>query len=149
MRPTLISLISEFRVFRVYDFLGGVMDLLYKRKTTGRRPTTPQKSKSKIFRRTQIGWVIWRSSMKVEALGERLRGNTIRGNRPKRFSEGNLPLRGSLRGRFSEDFRFLEVLRGFQRFWEVFSGFQRFFKGPLRDPLRVPSSSQSCGPCCP
>ena len=31
-----------------------------------------------------------------------------------------------------------EVFRGFQRFLEVFRGFQRFFKGPLRDPLRVP-----------
>ena len=42
-------------------------------------------------------------------LGERLRGNTIRGNRPERFWEGNLPLRGSLRGslrgRVSEVFR--------------------------------------------
>ena len=55
---------------------------------------------------------------------ERLRGNTIRGNRPERFWEGNLPLRGSLRGRVSEVFRglqrFLEVVRGFQRFAEVF-----------------------------
>ena len=42
--------------------------------------------------------------------------------------------------------RFSEV---FQRFSEVFRGFQRFFKGPLRDPLRVPFSSQSCGSCCP
>ena len=65
-------------------------------------------------------------------VGERLKGNTIRGNRPERFWEGNLPLRGSLRG----------VFRGFQRFWEV-------FKGPLRDPLRVPFSSQSCRSCCP
>ena len=31
-------------------------------------------------------------------LGGRLRGNTIRGNRPERFWEGNLPLRGSLKG---------------------------------------------------
>ena len=45
--------------------------------------------------------------------------------------------------------RFLEVFRGFQRFSEVLRGFQRFFKGPLRDPLRVPFSSQSCGSCCP
>ena len=74
------------------------------------------------------------------------RGNTIRGNRTERFWEGNLPLRGSLRGslrgRVSEVFRgFLEVLRGFERFSEVFRGFQRFFKDPLRDPLRVPFSS--------
>ena len=45
------------------------------------------------------------------------RGNTIRGNRTERFWEGNLPLRGSLRGslrgRVSEVFRgFSEGLRG-------------------------------------
>ena len=34
--------------------------------------------------------------------------------------------------------RVSEVFRGFR-------GFQRFFKGPLRDPLRAPFSSQSCG----
>ena len=49
----------------------------------------------------------------------------------------------SLRGRVSE------VFRGWQRCLEVFRGFQRFFKGPLRDPLRVQFSSQSCGSCCP
>ena len=62
------------------------------------------------------------------------RGNAIRGNRTERFWEGNLPLRGSLRGslrgRVSEGFRgfqrFLEVLRGFERSLEVFRGFQRF-----------------------
>ena len=37
------------------------------------------------------------------------------------------------------------VWRGFERFSEVCRGFQRFFKGPLRDPLRVPFSSQSWG----
>ena len=39
----------------LYDFLGGVLGLLYK-KTTGRRPpkTPPKKSYSKCFRRTQI-----------------------------------------------------------------------------------------------
>ena len=31
-------------------------------------------------------------------IGGVLRGNTIRGNRPERFWEGKLPLRGSLRG---------------------------------------------------
>ena len=30
--------------------------------TTGRRPKHPQRSKSKCFMRTQIRWVIWRSS---------------------------------------------------------------------------------------
>ena len=68
--------------------------------------------------------------------GGGLRGNTIRGNRPERFWEGNLPLRGSLRGPLrgmvSELFRafrrFLEVFRGFQRFSEVFRGFQRFLE---------------------
>ena len=45
--------------------------------------------------------------------------------------------------------RFSEVLRSFQSFSEVFRGFQRFYKGPLRAPLRVPFSSQSCGSCCP
>ena len=54
-------------------------------------------------------------------LGERLRGNRTRGNRPERFWEGNLPPRGSLRGPLLS-----EVFRGFQRFSEVFRGFQRF-----------------------
>ena len=89
--------------------------------------------------------------------GRVLRGNTIRGNRPERFWEGNLPLRGSLggplRGMVSELFRafqrFSELFRGFQRFSEVFRGFSEVFQGPLRDPLRVPFSSQSWGPCCP
>ena len=39
--------------------------------------------------------------------------------------------------------------KGFQRFSDVFTGFERFVKGPLRAPLRVPFSSQSCGSCCP
>ena len=44
-------------------FLGGVLGLIYIRKTTGRRPKThPKESYSKCFRRTQIRWVIWRSS---------------------------------------------------------------------------------------
>ena len=46
------------------------------------------------------------------------RGNTIRGNRTERFWEGNLPLRGSLRGSLRG-----RVFRGFQRFSEVFRGF--------------------------
>ena len=64
--------------------------------------------------------------------GERPRGNRNRGNRPERFWEGNLPLRGSLRGR---------LCRCFQRFLEV--------SGVFRGPLRVPFPSQSCGSCCP
>ena len=38
---------------------------------------------------------------------------------------------------------------GFQRLSEVLRGFQRFFRGPLGAPLRVPFSSQTCGPSCP
>ena len=34
----------------------------------------------------------------VPTIWRRLRGNRNRGNRPERFREGNLPLRGSLRG---------------------------------------------------
>ena len=46
-------------------FARGILGLLYK-KTTGRRPKTPpKKSYSKCFRRTQIRWVIWRSSRGV------------------------------------------------------------------------------------
>ena len=82
-----------------------------------------------------------------------------RGNRTESLWEGNLPLRGSLRGSlFSEGFfrgfqRFLEVLRGFQRFLErfpevfkdfseVFRDFSGIFRGPLRDPLRGRFPSQ-------
>ena len=90
--------------------------------------------------------------MSHDHFGERLRGNTIRGNRPERFWDGNLPLRGSLR--WSQ-----RVFRGFQRLSEVFRGILRFerslevFRGPLRAPLRaplrVPFSFQSCRSCCP
>ena len=46
----------------LYDFLG-VFWAFYVGKTTGRRPETPpKKSDRKCFRRTQIRWVIWRSS---------------------------------------------------------------------------------------
>ena len=55
-----------------------------------------------------------------------IRGNTTRGNRPERFWEGNLRLRGSLRGR---------VFRGFGRFSEVFRDFSEIF--PLRVAGRV------------
>ena len=73
--------------------------------------------------------------------GERLRGSRNRGNKPERFWEGNLRLRGAS-ARVSER-------EGFQRFSEVFRGFQRFFRCPLRAPLRVPFSSQCCGSCYP
>ena len=96
---------------------------------------------------------IWGHSEEVwrfvhETMGGVLRGNTIRGNRPERFWEGNLPLRGSLRGPLrgmvSELFRafqrFLEVFRGFQRFSEVFRGFSKALSETLSEchfPLRV------------
>ena len=61
-----------------------------------------------------------------------------RGNRTESLWEGNLPLRGSLRGRvFMASEVFIEV---FRRFSEIF---QRFFRGPLRDPLRGRFPSQS------
>ena len=50
-------------------------------------------------------------------LGESLKGQHDRGNRTESLREGNLPLRGSLRGR---------VFRGFQRFSEVSEISQRF-----------------------
>ena len=77
--------------------------------------------KRQVYEPSETCWVFF---------GERLRGNRNRGNRPERFWEGNLPLRGSLRGR---------VFRNFQRFLEVF---QMFFRGPLRDPLRGRFPSQ-------
>ena len=62
-----------------------------------------------------------------------LRGNTIRGNRPERFSEGNLPLRGSLRGPLRG--MVSELFRAFQRFSEVFRGFQtEVFQRPSQSP---------------
>ena len=55
-------------------------------------------------------------------IGERLRGNRSRGNRPERIWEGNLPLlRGSLRG-------------SFQRFSEVFRGFSEVFQSASQRP---------------
>ena len=59
-----------------------------------------------------------------------------RGNRTESLWEGNLPLRGSLRGRGFQ--RFLEVVRGFQ----AFRDFSEVFRGPLRDPLRGRFPSQ-------
>ena len=71
------------------------------------------------------------------SIGERLRGNGNRGrgSRPERIREGNLPLRGSLRGK--------SAWEGFQRFSEVLRNFQRFSEAlaePLSEchlPLRV------------
>ena len=74
-----------------------------------------------------------------QAWRKRLRGNTIRGNRTESLWEGNLPLRGSLRGRTFRSFqRSLEVFRGFQRFLR---GFQRFLRGFQRSSQR-PSQRQ-------
>ena len=73
----------------------------------------------------------------AKKVGERLRGNTIRGNRTERVSE-----RTSEREGFRSFQRFSEGLRGSQRFSEVCGGFQRFFRGPLRDPLRGRFPSQ-------
>ena len=58
--------------------------------------------------------------------GERLKGNTIRGNRTESLWEGNLPTRGSLR--VSLRGRVFRGFQGFQRFSEIFS--------VLRSPLR-------------
>ena len=58
--------------------------------------------------------------------------------------EGTLPLRGSLRGKFSEVFRgFQRFSEGFQRFWEVFlfRDFSEFLKGFQRSSER-PSQRQ-------
>ena len=57
-------------------------------------PPPKKKSYSKMFRLTLIRWVIF---------GESWMGNTIRGNGTESLWEGNLPLRGSLRGRVLRD----------------------------------------------
>ena len=57
-------------------------------------------------------------------LGGVLRGNTIRG---KRAWEGNLPLRGSLRGPLRG--MVSELFRAFQRLLEVFQSFSEIFRG--------------------
>ena len=80
--------------------------------------------------------------MHVPLFGERLRGNTIRGNRTESLWEGNLPLRGCLwEGGFQ---RFSKLFRGFQRFSEVLSETLSEADFPLR-------GSRSCCPysCCP
>ena len=72
------------------------------------------------------------------------KGQHDRGNVIESLCEGNLPLRGSLTGRFSEFFQgLLEVFRGFQRISEVLRGFQRFSQiFQSRDPLRGRFPSQ-------
>ena len=65
------------------------------------------------------------SQISAPTIGERLRGNRNRGNRPERFWEGNLPLRGSLRGR---------AFRALQRFSEAFRGPLRGFQRPSQSP---------------
>ena len=85
------------------------------------------------------------ANAKPSTFGGVLRGNTIRGNRPERFWEGNLPLRGSLRGPLRGDgfraFQSLsELFRAFQRFSEVFRGFSKALSETLSEchfPLRV------------
>ena len=63
------------------------------------------------------------------------KGTHDRGNRTESLWEGNLPLRGSLRGRVSKAFR------GFQRFSEVlrgvFRGFQRSSQRPSQGQIPV------------
>ena len=59
--------------------------------------------------------------IKYQAFGERLRGNTIRGNKPEVFLRGK-----SASERVSERASEREVFRGFKRFSEVFRGFQSF-----------------------
>ena len=49
-----------------------------------------------------------------------------RGNRAESLWEGNLPLRGSLRGSLREGFS--ELFRGFQRFSEIFQRFSEIFQ---------------------
>ena len=66
------------------------------------------------------------------------RGNRIRGNKTERFWEGNLPLRGSLRGSLRG--RVSEVFRGFERFSEGLRGFQRFSE-VFQRPSQRPSQS--------
>ena len=95
-----------------------------------------------IENRTIRNYAIPRLWLDLLFVGERLRGNTIRGNRPERFWEGNLPLRGPLRGslwgRVSEVLRGFQ--RGFQRFLEVFRGFAKALSETLSEchfPLRV------------
>ena len=73
-----------------------------------------------------------------------------RGKRTESLWEGNLPLRGSLRGRVSEVFgglqRFLEVLSGFQRLLEVFRGFSEALSETLSQADFPLGGSQSCCP---
>ena len=77
------------------------------------------------------------------------KGQQNRGNRP-RASEGNLPLRGSLRGRVFRGFqRFLEIFRAFQRFSEVFRDFPEVFRGPLRDLSEADFRLRDSPSCCP
>ena len=100
------------------------------------------------------------------------KGQHDRGNRTESLWEGNLPLRGSLRGpvrgRLFRDFsevlrgfqRLLEVLRGFRRFSEVFRGFKRLLRGfqrflrgfqrfSQRPSQRQISLSEALGPVAP
>ena len=108
----------------------------------------------------QLRWVRQNGGIFAIAnqIGESLRGNTIGATGPRASERESASERVSERTSERDGFRafqsFSEVLgqkvfRGFQRFSEVFRGFQRFSKGPLRDPLRVPFSSQRCGSCCP
>ena len=81
------------------------------------------------------------------------KGQQNRANRTQSFWEGNLPVRGSLRGPlrgrvlrgFSEVFRgfqrFSRFLEDFHRFSEILRGFQRFVRGFQRSSQR-PSERQ-------
>ena len=75
------------------------------------------------------------------------KGQMNRGNRTESLWEGNLPLRGSLRGRPFRGFqRSSEVFRGFQRFSEIFRGFQRSSQRPSQ---RQTSLSEALSPVAP
>ena len=108
-----------------------------------------------------FGTVFWEGNATKQKSWRKFKGQHDRGNRTESLWEGNLPLRGSLRGSlrgrgFSEIFhRFSEVLRDFkeifERFSEIFERFSEVLSETLSEadfPLR---GSQSCCPysCCP
>ena len=61
--PDYSSKLCPPKTFAIW-FFRGVLDLVYKKNNRKEAQSTPKKSYSKCFRRTQIRWVIWRSCIR-------------------------------------------------------------------------------------
>ena len=130
----------------------------------------PSWSSSTAPLRSSWAWLQWhcgleKLSVKHAFVGESSRSNTIRGQQDWEPLRGNLPLRGSLRGRFKNlskisdnlwkiSQKLKKPLKTSQNLWKRLKTSQKCLKTlplrlPLRDPLRGRFLLRGCQSCCP